>query len=377
MAAGNDKQAQVPPIEWLETWCVTIPLDRPLIVFGRPVTTREFVFVRVGAAGKVGTGFAFTRGLPIDTVIRRQLESLVIGQPASAIRQIWTTARSTMRMIGEGGSFARALAVVDIALWDLLGHMLGAPLWQLLGGSSRAVPCLAICGYYGKGDHVADVRHEAEQLATQGYTRFKIPFGADLDLDIRRIAALRDVVGPHALVALDAGAAFNSVKAAQAAWRQIEQFDIAFLEDPFSANEWNLALHLANTTTVPVAFGESLASPAAIQRLGGTQGIDVVRPDATHQLGVTGYIQGVAPALEHGRALFPHYFPDIHAPLVAAFGGMMIEESPTAVDTVGLYRLRATQPAIRNGYWYPNGEPGFGIHWDDHALQQFRTPTPS
>lgn len=361
-------------IETIEAFLVSVPLDRPLRVFGTFITSREFVFVRIGAAGRVGTGFALTRGLPLDTVVRRSLAPLVINQPASAIRQIWTTARTTVRMIGEGGAFARALAVVDIALWDLLGHLLGAPLWQIFGGSSRALPCLAICGYYGPGDNVASVKQEAAHLVESGYTRFKIPFGADAELDVQRIAALREVVGPQALVALDAGGTFDSIRQAQAVWQQVERFNIAFLEDPFSANHWELALRLAHTTGVPVAFGESLASPAAIQQLGGADGLDVVRPDATHQLGVTGYIQGIAPALEQNRTLFPHYYPDIHAPLVAAFGGAMIEESPAGVDTVGLYHLRAVQPTIRDGYWLLNDEPGFGIRWDEDALAGFRTP---
>ena len=372
MVVGNMPHALSQTIDTVEAFLVSVPLATPLRVFGNTISAREFVIVRVMAGGKVGTGFGLTRGMPLDLVVERQIAPLVMNQPAGAIRSIWDAARTSVRMVGEGGAFARALAAVDIALWDLHGHLLDAPLWRLLGGKHASIPCLAICGYYRTDDPVGAVRRDTERLSAAGSTRFKIPFGADSELDHKRLAAFRDVVGSAPLLALDAGAAFNNVGAALRAWGQAEQFDIAFLEDPFSASAWELAVQLAQTHNVPVAFGESLASPATLQWLGLPQGVGIVRPDATHQLGVTGYLQGVATALEHHTPVFPHYFPDLHAPLVGALGGMMIEESPPEADTVGFAQLRAVQPSIQNGVWHLNDRPGFGIVWDDDAVQSFR-----
>lgn len=358
------------PIEKIEAFRVSTPLLGPLLVWNRTITTREFVFARVYAGGKVGTGFGLTRGADVDRVIERQIAPLAIGQ--CSIRAVWEAARASVRMTGEQGIFARALAAVDIALWDLLGHLVDAPLWRLLGGNSAAIPCLAIAGYYRPSDPVESVRRDAEALLKAGYTRFKIPVGVDADLDARRLAAMREVIGESALLAVDAGGVFDSVKDALAYWRRLEPYGVAFLEDPFREGAWEMAIQLAQTTGIKVAFGESIASPGIVQRLGAAGGVDIVRPDATLQMGITGYMQGVAVALENRVPVYPHYFPDIHAPLVGALGGWVVEESPVEADTVGFRVLRAAQPHISDGVWHLGDRPGLGIMWDEDALAALR-----
>ncbi len=362
-------------IDSIDVFYVRVPLPEPLKVLGNVIKSRDFIFARVHAGGKCGTGFGLARQAGIDQIIRKHIVPRAVGKPASAIRQIWNESRDSVRMIGEQGIFARGLSVVDIALWDLLGNLLDTPLWRLLGGATAQVPCLAITGYYREDDPAGAVRREAEKLVAAGYRQFKLPFGAGTEIDVKRLSAIREVVGENALVAVDASAAFDNIKQALDAWRPVEKLNIAFLEDPFPESKWELAIRFAQTTDVKIAFGESMSSPAILQRLGAADGVDVIRPDATHQMGITGYLQGIAPALENRVPIYPHYFPDIHAPLVGALGapvGVMIEESPVECDTVGFRQLRATQPDIRDGIWHLTEKPGLGIDWDEDALKTFR-----
>ena len=203
-------------IDSLETRRVGVPLPAPLRVWGKAITSREFVLVRAHAGDCMGTGFALTRGMDISRVVEQQIKPHVVGQPASAIRQIWQGLRDGARMTGDTGLFARALSVVDIALWDLLGKLLNAPLWRVWGGAMQAVPCVAICGYYRFEDSVGALRGEAERLLAAGYRRFKIPFGEDLALDVQRVRTLREIAGSEAMIGLDASGMFNSVKEALA-----------------------------------------------------------------------------------------------------------------------------------------------------------------
>lgn len=360
------------PIDAIDAFLVRVPLPSPILVFGKPITVREFVVVQVTAGDQAGIGYGLARGLDFSPLVLNTLAPLALGQPIGSIRAIWVAARQGVRMVGEGGYFARALSVLDIALWDLTGHLLNVPLWRLWGGKFARVPCAAICGYYREGDSVSAIRADAERLLQAGYTRFKIPFGADSALDQGRLHALREVVGTDAQIGLDAGAAYDSLAEVVTAWRQVERFAPAFLEDPFSAAQWELSIQLARDTDIPIAFGESVSSPAAIQRLAGSDGVDILRPDATLQLGVTGFMQGIAPASEHHTRIFPHYYPDIHAPLVGGLGGWMVEESPDQADTVGFRLLRSTQPVIESGNWLLDESPGFGFELDEAALQRFR-----
>lgn len=359
------------PIERVECYRVHVPLDVPLRVFGHVIHEREFVFAEVHAGGQVGRGYALSRAMPILPLVEQHITPRLVGRPAGSIRAIWNEVRQSANMIGEHGVFARALALIDIALWDLQGQLLGAPLWRLLGGAAERVPLVAIAGYY-QDNPVEAVRRDVEALLPAGYHRFKMPFGLDADLDQQRLAAFREVAGDTVQLGLDASAAFTSVKEALAAIQRIEPYHVAFLEDPFRASQWMLVLQLAQRSSIPIAFGESVSDIATMHAL--AEGVDIFRPDATHQMGITGCLQSLGMAQEQGKTIFPHYFPDIHAHLVGGAGGSMIEESPDEADTVGFRRLRATPPRIEAGFWHLSERPGLGIDWDMDALQVFRIP---
>ncbi len=370
----------MPMIEAIDVFRVVVPLPEPLRVWGRAIDKREFVFVRARAGGHTGAGFALSRGMALDAVIARQIAPGIISKPAGSMRAIWNAARAAARMTGGDGIYARALSLVDTALWDLYGQLIDAPLWRVWGGAQSSVPCLAICGYYRTGsasgdwraDSLAAVKTEAERLCAAGYMRFKIPVGEDAALDADRVRLLRTIAGPVAQIGVDASGVFDTLKDAEAAIQTLRDAGVDFFEDPFPAGEWQRATALAAKSEMRVAYGESITSTAIMQHLCGPGGVDIARPDVTVLGGPTGFMQSVAPALEHNTPLFPHYYPDLHAPLAGALGLTMIEESPDEADTVGFGVLRATQPAIARGTWQLTERAGFGIAWDDDAIARFR-----
>lgn len=358
-------------ITGIEALRVVVPLAERLSAPGVDVAEREYVVLRVEAGGIVGSGYGLTRGAQLDATIMRHLAPLVLGRPVGSIRAIWDAARQSVTMLGECGIFARSLSLVDIALWDLQAKLLGAPLWRLLGGAAAAVPCRAIMGYYRRDDSVGAVRRETERLLDAGYRAFKLPVGLDMSLDRQRLAALREVAGAEVKVAVDAAGVYRSVKDALAAWRWLEPFDIEFLEDPFPATAWRQAVRLAQVAPFKVAFGESVVAPENLGRLAGGEGVDILRLDVTAHLGVTGFMMFANMAIENRRHVFPHYFPDLHAPLAGALGAIEVEESPMLADTTGFGPLRATQPRIVDGLWLLGEESGFGLEWDDEALRRY------
>lgn len=303
-------------IERAEVFRVTVPLAEPLILFGTTVIThRDFVLVRVYGAGQFGTGYGFTRGAGVDTIAREQIVPYVVGKPMGAIRQIWQNVRDSMRFFGEAGAFARALSAVDIALWDLFGKLLNAPLWRLWGGASSVIPCVAITGYYRAERTVETLREEVQRLRQAGYTQYKIPVGHDLALDIERVRVLREAAGEDTQLGIDAHGAYDSIKQVSKFISCTREFNVAFLEDPFPSSNWQQACTLARRSATHIAYGENAENLQILQFLGGPRGVDIIRPDATYHLGVTGFLQAVSIALEQRKVIYPHYFPDIHARL--------------------------------------------------------------
>ena len=73
----------------------------------------------------------------IDGIINREIAPRVIGQPALAIERVWELANPvTFDQLRDRRTATVAVASIDNAMWDLVGKLLGVPLWQLLAGTA-------------------------------------------------------------------------------------------------------------------------------------------------------------------------------------------------------------------------------------------------
>src|SRR5580658_1114770 len=72
-------------------------------------------------------------------LIRDVLAPLLLGRDPRDIEELWSSMYRVLRARGRTKGFTiEALSAVDIALWDILGKSLNAPVYRLLGGSCRA-----------------------------------------------------------------------------------------------------------------------------------------------------------------------------------------------------------------------------------------------
>ncbi len=97
----------------------------------------------------------------------------LLGSSALERERIYTEVRRFLRQVARIG-----YAPVDNALWDLAGKLYDAPLYKLLGGYKKSVPCYASTYH---GDHQPDglstpeaYADFAEECLEIGYPAFKI-----------------------------------------------------------------------------------------------------------------------------------------------------------------------------------------------------------
>ena len=99
---------------------------------------RTMLFVMVETdAGIYGLGESglTSRELAVDGMIKH-LKTLLIGRDPARIEHHWQTMwRSGFHPSGQ--VLSAAIAAIDIALWDIKGKALGAPVYELLGGKAR------------------------------------------------------------------------------------------------------------------------------------------------------------------------------------------------------------------------------------------------
>ena len=98
----------------------------------------NWVFVQVhtdeGLTG-LGEGSVSSKALAVEAAIR-DLERFVIGRDPRDIEGLWQEMYRYPRWKG-GAVLNSAISAVEIALWDILGQSLQAPIYRLLGGKCR------------------------------------------------------------------------------------------------------------------------------------------------------------------------------------------------------------------------------------------------
>ena len=122
-----------------------------------PPMMRSFALVRIETdTGLVGWGEASTNwGHSYPTVfaaaIRDVCAPILVGREPREVRSRLADLRTRMDgYLGWDGLTSQTIAAVELALWDILGRSLDAPVWQLLGGSPDPMPL------YGTGTTMFD-----------------------------------------------------------------------------------------------------------------------------------------------------------------------------------------------------------------------------
>jgi muconate cycloisomerase len=126
-----------------------------------------------------------------------------------------------------------AKAALEMALWDVRGRLVGAPVHALLGGAAR--PSVAVAHMVGLMTFDAALA-EAREVAAAGALALQVKGGQDLERDVRLVAAIREAVGEGVALRLDANRGYDRLgtKAAAAVVRRLHAAGAALVEQPVS-----------------------------------------------------------------------------------------------------------------------------------------------
>src|SRR5919199_5793480 len=165
------------------------------------------------SAGTTGTGEIFFGRLDaapgiLAHLINDELAPAIVGDDPFLIRGIRDKLWHLTDYHGTVGLALFGIAGIDIALWDLLGRTLGQPVWRLLGARRDRVPAYAMVGWLNYDlDRLKRICLEA---VGQGFRGVKVKVGAaTLEEDVRRIEAVRSVLGREHLLMVDANQVFS------------------------------------------------------------------------------------------------------------------------------------------------------------------------
>ncbi len=365
------------PIREVTWFSCAVPLPRPLTVGAATVTRRTYDVIRIRTAGGLeGAAYAFSRGLPIARIGEKALEPLLLGADVRMPELVRKRLNDAHWPYAERGLFAVAVSTVDLALWDLLGKRLDVPLAELLGRWRSEVPICAVGGYRHQAAlDLAELQSEMASFIALGCGSVKITIGTDDAADdVRRIAAVREVVGDSCTLVVDAFRSFRSLEDALRRLRLLEQFDIAYVEDPFSEAVAPLVADLRRRSGMLIGLGESLSGHRAFRELIAAGAVDVVRCDATVVGGVREFLATAALASAAGLEVSGHLQPGVHVHFGAAVtnfhpAGLEVALASSGIDA--FHELLDTQLELRDGCALVPARAGLGLDWNWAAVARY------
>lgn len=364
----------------------------------------NILWVRVHTdAGPIGLGETFYGAGAVEAHIHDTLAPRLLGQDPLRIEYLHREMLNLPMAQASTGVETRAASAIDIALWDLLGHVTQQPVHQLLGGlcrdrqriyntcaGTRYVRTQQIkpVANWNKNDaagpyedldaFMTDAGCLAQSLLAQGITGMKIwPFdpaaianhgvhitAAELVAALRPFEQIRHAVGDAMEIMVELHSLWNLPMAMQIA-RRLEPFAPTWFEDPIRMNSPQALAEFARSTPVWTCASETLGTRYAFKDYLDRDAMHVVMADLCWTGGLTEGRKIAAMADTYHRPFAPHdcigpvgFITAVHASFSQP--NTLIQESVRAAYT-GWYKDLVTElPVIRDGYVYPMEGPGLG-----------------
>ncbi len=382
--------------------------------------------------GHEGHGLTFTigRGNELCVAAVHALRPFIQGKALESITAdmgaFWRaiTGDSQLRWLGpEKGVIHLATAAVVNAVWDLYARVEGKPLWKLLADMTpeQLVACIDF-RYITDAltpDEALDIlrrnaptraRREAEMLAhgypayttstgwlgypdeivrelcrralAEGWTHFKMKVGANLEDDVRRARLMRDEIGPHRTLMMDANQVWD-VGQAIACMHHLAEFRPWWIEEPTSPDDVLGHAAIARALApmgIGVATGEHVPNRVMFKQFLQAGAISFCQIDSCRLGGVNEVLAVLLMAAKFGVPVCPHaggvglceYVQHL-----SIFDYICVSASleNRVIEYVDHLHEHFVEPVvIRDAHYMPPRLPGYSIAMKPESLRDYEFP---
>ena len=293
--------------------------------------------------------------------------------------------RFTLLDFGSPGEVVMtALALVEMACWDIIGKKANLPVYQLIGGKvHERIPAYAN-GWYTCERTPEEFAKAAQRVVDRGYLGMKFdPFGnGDLELtrkefhkSIALIEAVHSVAGDEVQMYIEMHGRFAPHQAVEIA-REIEKFHPGWIEEPCRPEDLPALKYVMEHTSIPIATGERLYHAQQFRELLAGRLAHVIQPDLNQCGGLLETKKICSTAETYSIMAAPHNVGGIITTvatlhmLVGLRNAKVLEHFNDFVDA-DIKRCGAPYPEVVDGHFTLPTGPGWGVEIDEEFLASY------
>ena len=204
---------------------------------------------------------------PEDVIatIESVIKDVLIGQSPFQIARIM---HNLKQLAPEASS---AMAMVDMALYDIMARKAELPLYQLLGGFRHEIPTSITIGILP----LDETLELANKYFSSGFTIIKLKGGLNLGEDIEKVLKLRERFGKEFILRFDANQGYSYAQSVEFINR-IKPAGLEIIEQPTSEREDARLGRVTQAIPVPVMADESIKTLKDAFRLASNDLIDMI-----------------------------------------------------------------------------------------------------
>jgi L-alanine-DL-glutamate epimerase-like enolase superfamily enzyme len=357
-------------ITGLRTTRLSVPLPKPIMSGLGPLVSAGVLLVHLEAdAGLVGENLVFTlndKRLAVLDEMVSSLAPLVLGADPTFSTGFWSAAWREINFFGHKGVPVMGISAIDGALWDLRGQAAGLPIHKLIGAARDRVPVYASAGLW-LSSSVDELQREAEGFIAQGFRAMKMRLGKPTPAeDAARVRAVREAIGPGIALMADANQQLNVAQAIRLG-RMLEEFGLAWFEEPLPAYDLEGVARVAAALDTPIASGETEYTRYGFRTMLELKSADVLMPDLQRVGGVTEFLRVSHMADAFDVPVSSHLFPEMSVQVLAALGNATwLEHMPWFAP------LYDGGLVVADGHVVVPDALGWGLRFDPAAVARYK-----
>ncbi|MBE3577318.1 MAG: mandelate racemase [Limnochordales bacterium] len=345
---------------------------------GSPAAGAPHVLVRIVTdTGVVGWGearpsprWSYETLESVTTSVERYLSPALVGVNPFDLVEIHRRMEAELAPAPTAGQ-PLAKAAIDMAVHDIIGKVLGVPLYQLWGVAAAGPVPLS---YLVTAGGAEEAREQVRAGLELGYRGFKVKLGIHPEEDLAIVAAVRETA-PQSFIWVDCNQSYT-LPAARRLARALAELSVDLLEQPVPAGDYQALQRLAQDGWVPLAVDESVFSPTDMINVVRAQAADCVVLKVTKLGGLWPARQVAFVARAAGLGLLGSGLTESRLGLAAAAHLLVACGVSSPADLNGPQFLAddvvASGVEVAAGQVRLSGLPGLGVEIDQEKVERYR-----